>query len=218
MKFLIVGILCLLYDHSIAQKNLKITYKQNDVVAAFTVEGYKQVISSPSWVLETCDSVSFFHITKTSRKPSKKYSKDILLHHHSIYYKAETDFFYDGVLAGEPLTKYLVIDSIKERKWLSWDATKNILGYECKPFMSVGEANDTLLVWFTPNLTSSFGPSNYLGFPGLVLEVYDQKYDRKWYATKIEEVKTAPVIPADGIVLTKPEFFKLRDYGFKQKK
>jgi GLPGLI family protein len=193
-----------------AQKNYRVIYKRNDWPSSVTVNGVKKNISFPEYALDFNDSLSFFHIRKQYPSIVKTYGNDVY-HHHAIYFLATSGQCYSGALTGKPKkqTKYLIIDSLKERKWITWESTKMILGYECKPFLHVNEKNDSLLIWYAQKIPLPYGPSKYIEFEGLVLEVYDQQFGLRWYAAKIEEIVTGPVIPKDAIIVTKEEFLKI---------
>jgi GLPGLI family protein len=66
------------------------------------------------------------------------------------------------------------------------------------------------MVWFTDSIPQSFGPFTYFGFPGLVLEVYDQVRTRHLVATKIETGPYRVVLPQKGIIISSENFYKLK--------
>jgi len=195
------------------QKNYRVTYRRNDGLSTVNINGIRQTHIFPDWFLLFNDSLSFFHgVSEKMHKQLKKLDENTRLHYYATYYEAASGSLYSGALLWikRNYKKYLIADSIEERKWITWGSTKNILGYSCSPFMSVDASNDTLLVWCAPQIPVPFGPGIYLEFSGLVLEVYDQRNRVKWQATKIEESPDGPSIPKDAVTISRKEFTKLR--------
>lgn len=73
-------------------------------------------------------------------------------------------------------------------KWVIDDKRKNILGYDCikaKTKKQLDNGNTiNVIVWFTTELPFSFGPKEYVGLPGLVLQVEERGI--KFYATSVD--------------------------------
>lgn len=93
--------------------------------------------------------------------------------------------------------EFLIVDSLKQYKWKLSEETKTIAKQLCKkattmitaPQMrmriSMGGGNNTdsaatapvkpketeLVVWYTENIPVSFGPDNYTGLPGVIMEI-----------------------------------------------
>jgi GLPGLI family protein len=93
--------------------------------------------------------------------------------------------------------EFLIIDSLKQYKWKLSEETKTIAKQLCKkattmitsPQMrmrvSMGGGNNTdttantprapketeLVVWYAENIPVSFGPDNYSGLPGVIMEI-----------------------------------------------
>ena len=93
--------------------------------------------------------------------------------------------------------EFLIIDSLKQYKWKLSEETKTIAKQLCKkattmitsPQMrmrvSIGGGNNTdttantprapketeLVVWYAENIPVSFGPDNYSGLPGVIMEI-----------------------------------------------
>jgi GLPGLI family protein len=110
-----------------------------------------------------------------------------------IRYKNNTkrEKFYQIDESGQ---KFNVILNFDEYKWEITTESKIINGYKCFKAISYKEEFDKIrnrknvfhpVVWFTPEIPSSFGPEGFDGLPGLVLEA--SRNGRAFlFATKIE--------------------------------
>lgn len=115
---------------------------------------------------------------------------------------------------------YVVEDSIniKNNDWIITDETKLIANYTCykatkKIIFNKPKSNSKeIIAWFCPEIPFYFGPKNYNGLPGLILELKDIKYT--FYAEKINfyseiEIKrlnvenTISKIEFDNLVINK---------------
>lgn len=83
---------------------------------------------------------------------------------------------------------WLISHKIKDLKWKITEETKTILGYSCKkaivefdPIMSIG---GEITAWFTPDIPFQFGPTTFVGLPGMILQVDQGNYT--FYATDIK--------------------------------
>jgi len=141
-------------------------------------------------------------------------------------------FFYTNMKTKETLKvtndfgkKYLI--NMTPLNWKFFSKTKKIGQYNCyKATTSIvieGRWNKSvkpITAWFTTEIPVSFGPKNYNGLPGLVLELYEGKLLYK--ATKIElnSTKSTPIVrPTKGIKVTENEYIKnikkmLKKMGF----
>ena len=75
------------------------------------------------------------------------------------------------------------------QNWEIMDETKKILGYKCRKAIinNYSKAKPKIIAWFTEEIPVSYGPINFYGLPGLILEL--DRYDRLIYATVIEPVQ-----------------------------
>jgi GLPGLI family protein len=130
--------------------------------------------------------------------------------------------------------EFLIIDSLKQYKWKLSEETKTIAKQLCKkattmitaPQMrmrvSIGGGNNTdttantprapketeLVVWYAENIPVSFGPDNYSGLPGVIMEI-DQ--DNGANVTTAVEVsakypKKELVAPSKGDKMNRAQF------------
>jgi GLPGLI family protein len=114
---------------------------------------------------------------------------------------------------------YVIKDTIiKNNDWIITNETKLIANYTCfkatKKIFSNKNKTTTreIVVWFCPEISFYFGPKNYNGLPGLILELIDNRYT--FYAEKINfyseiEIKrfnienTISKIEFDNLVINK---------------
>lgn len=104
------------------------------------------------------------------------------------------------------------IDTSEFKKWRFMNAEKKILGYTCKPALSINEKNDSILVWYTEELKYKKGFLFYFGIPGIVLEVYDQRgVDVHLIAFDLKETDIPLSIRKSGIIIPDKKFYVIRD-------
>lgn len=83
------------------------------------------------------------------------------------------------------LGPFLLVSTLENGAYTAWvitDETKEISGYLCvkaiRMDIDIDAKNDNrkspVIAWFTPELPFSFGPQNYGGLPGLILELQTQ--------------------------------------------
>lgn len=98
---------------------------------------------------------------------------------------------------------------------LTWNITtekKTINGYECLRADGIyknygNQAGMKLTAWFSPKLPFMFGPKEYSGLPGLILELDDMATGVSYYCTEIIFDKTVKIeIPDNGIRMNEKEF------------
>jgi len=80
---------------------------------------------------------------------------------------------------------FLVESDLPAEKWKLTGNQKRILEYPCQEAVRE-EDSMHVVVWFTPTIPVSSGPGEYVGLPGLVLEVESHDGDRKLEAISIE--------------------------------
>ncbi|CDN30532.1 hypothetical protein BN938_0427 [Mucinivorans hirudinis] len=85
---------------------------------------------------------------------------------------------------------YCYSENTPEMSWVFSNATKVILGYECKQ-ANVTFRGNSFTVWFTESLPYRMGPWKFSGAPGLILEVYDTKKYFHFIATSLSRANNA---------------------------
>ena len=181
-----------------SQEGYSVTYKYDGKLFPITFNGEKRSIDGPVDRLIIDDSLSFWYRLQNGYDPLRK--KKILgeqLKHHAIFYNFNSNKYHSVVAWPTKKNAFLIEDSIKVENWIFLQDEKEILGYKCRPALRVGENNDTTLVWFSDSIPLSTGPFIYIGFPGLVLEIFDQL--RGWHilATKIQKGDFKVMMPID---------------------
>ncbi|MEN8702537.1 MAG: GLPGLI family protein [Polaribacter sp.] len=109
------------------------------------------------------------------------------------YYKNSNtkEFYNESDVFGE-----LSLINLPKKKWKITQESKVIGGYVCYKAIDLSYKNNSTFAWFTPQIPVSFGPKNFAGLPGLILEI--QLKRRKIIATKIV------LNPKNKIIINKP--------------
>lgn len=156
------------------------------------------------------DSFSLYYRIVDGKDPLRKKTVFDKMIHHAVLYSRPDNRLYDEVAWPPGKGKYLVYDTAKNENWVFGDGTKEIAGYTCNQALLVNEKNDSTLVWYTTEIKVPFGPGLFAGFPGLVLEVYNQQGHTHWLATKIEKGNYSVVLPGKAIICSRKEYFEKR--------
>lgn len=113
----------------------------------------------------------------------------------SIRFTSNYNYFLDKRL-GQEVFQYnngmLVKENYKIKNWQVTNETKTIDKYLCYKatyrydFIATDKTiqTRTITAWFAPSLPYSYGPKNYNGLPGLIIELQDR--ETIFLATKIE--------------------------------
>lgn len=173
--------------------------------------------SEISYILTFYNNKSLFQ-----KKKEIEIKKNILLEVRmgkgSFYYDRElNDWIYKRETYGET---FLI--SYPETKWKITNETKKINGYLCgKAITTIVENSrvkqtSIITAWFAFDLPYNFGPKQFAGLPGLVLELeYAGKY--KMRATKIElnpKEKIKIKLPKKGIKISLEKYEKKMEEMF----
>ncbi|MFC2096779.1 GLPGLI family protein [Bacteroidota bacterium] len=118
------------------------------------------------------------YFTKAGQTPSTEIQK--------VYYNFEKNNKIEQILF---MTRMFLIETDFEKKdWKITSESKEILGYKCQKAVSKNGNND-IIAWFTTEIPVSAGPAEYIGLPGLVLEVNVNK-DQMLITAKSINLKT----------------------------
>lgn len=99
--------------------------------------------------------------------------------------------------------------------WVYTNESKNIDGVDCLKAYSVKKMNNSkrqwdriTTAWYAPSFPYSFGPKNFNGLPGLILEL--QENEVVLYLAKIEflDSESKVEVPDKGIKMTEKEYEK----------
>jgi len=104
---------------------------------------------------------------------------------------------------------FLIEGDIKQGEWKVTGEQKVILDYPCMQAVKENEEGEKTFAWFTPSIPIATGPSNYIGLPGLVLQVESNDGDRVLTAKSVEftEIdKKLLVKPKKGKKVTREEY------------
>jgi len=94
---------------------------------------------------------------------------------------------------------------------------KMILNYPCSEAIKI-DSTKTMVLWYTPAIPVSSGPFNYVGLPGLVLEVNINNGEQIITALSVsKEVNLKNIVkPKDGKKVTQEEFDKIVEEKMKE--
>lgn len=115
--------------------------------------------------------------------------------------------------------QFLIVGAPTVRKWKIGKNQKEILGHKCMEADFRLDSTTSMVVWFTPEIQVSNGPSDYQGLPGLILGVDINDGLRTITATeiKLEDVDTSMIVaPTKGKEVTSEEFEKIRKEKMKE--
>lgn len=194
----------------ICQTGYKVTYKKSDSYFPITFNGERRMLPSMENRIVFSDSLCFSYFTRGT-DPMKKanlYGKKLI--HHAILFNKNSDLVYSEVNWPSKKDKYLVVDTSTKFDWVFWDDIKLVMGYRCKPALMINEKNDSTLVWYTPDIPEPFGPVGFYGLPGLVLEVYDQRWNSNYIAVQIEKGPFSVVFPNEGKIISSKDYLAIR--------
>lgn len=102
-----------------------------------------------------------------------------------------TDFSKNIVLEDRPAygERFVIQHPILNSEWKMTKESKKIGKYQCYKATTTYVVNNgkrfefPVTAWYAPEINLSFGPKNYSGLPGLILELHEK--DRIFYADKI---------------------------------
>lgn len=113
--------------------------------------------------------------------------------------------------------KFLIETPLSADGWKLTGKQKFILNYPCQEAMRA-DSTDTVSVWFTAALPVSTGPMEFIGLPGLVLEVNVQNGMEVITATAVaKEVDEKEIEkPKDGKKVSQEEYDKIVEEKLKE--
>ncbi|MDO6852356.1 GLPGLI family protein [Cellulophaga lytica] len=121
-----------------------------------------------------------------------------------FYYNTEDNALLKQLTIGGDT--FLITQNAK--KWKLLNTSKKIGKYNCYRATLLDNNNKETKVtaWYTLDIPLAYGPKDYNGLPGIILELYEGKFFFK--ASKIELSNKNKIIekPVDGLNLTQEEF------------
>lgn len=117
---------------------------------------------------------------------------------------------------------FIVRFPLKRYDWVLHKESKIIKGFYCYKATAVEKINDfrgtfeiNIEAWYTLDIPLNFGPADYSGLPGLILEAGNGKVSFR--VTKIEQIKNKHIEPPkEGTHVTQEEIVKIFNEGMKK--
>ena len=196
MKYLLL--VCFLYfgNNIKAQNTYRINYKNVKYFADSTSRnGVRDSKFSARLVYN--DSISFYYMLPNGSKKDKFEKRQVIgdkLIHHGFIFNARTKEAFNEI-AWPKGNNFLAKSLPRQFNWVFSTNTKSILGHICTLAYSVNATNDTSMVWYSAELGKGFGPYDFVGLPGIALEIFDQQNDSHYVAEKIELTSVTSVFP-----------------------
>lgn len=179
---------------------------------------YRHIAGNTKERLVFNDSMSFCYEIREGKDwvmPGNVFVEEVKS--HCFYFNAKRLLtYYPGRISkGKKVNRglYFFFDTLKTVKWVIYDQPKMILGYKSLPAVRADERGDSVLVWYTPEIPVPFGPSNFGSLPGLVLEVYHQRFGYT-LAEKVEMMPLLIKFPEDARILNKSDYLKIRNKAY----
>lgn len=122
----------------------------------------------------------------------------------------EESLYHKGNFLGENLIIYHEKPSYDE--WQIKNERKIIRGYNCMKAETIRRneigVESKVTAWFSTDINLSFGPKNYFGLPGLIIELHE--FGDVYYVRELnfENVKLEEVDPEDKRILSYDEYKK----------
>ena len=186
--------LILLFLNSVFSQNVGVTYyveidEESDYFQRMNknlsdlIQNELQVIDFYEYKLVIQDSLSFFYIKEKDSKGDNRIIKSFSI----ANYSGEKIKSNDTVYNYDPYLKLYSYDMPKY-EWDITAETKEINGYTCYKATCIktiinpaGEFKFPVIAWFCPTLPYSYGPLDFFGLPGLILQL---KYKASTYEAK----------------------------------
>ncbi len=116
--------------------------------------------------------------------------------------------------------EYIIKTKYNPINWKIMEDTKTINGFKCNKAITFEKRTDRkgvtedikIIAWFAKDLPYSFGPKNYFGLPGLILELHEGSNRISYLGSRIEfnPDKTIDFIfPKNAEWISKEEFKKI---------
>lgn len=129
------------------------------------------------------------------------------------YNRKSKEIYNQTILLGET---YLIKSSSDSLQWKLTNESRVIRGYTCykavtyktRYNLSGSTAKDKVVAWYAPSIPLSYGPYNFVGLPGLVIEAYEK--NKMITLTKFEYLeKEQKIVPlTKGIKTTEANLLK----------
>ena len=224
MKQLLTIIFLLLF--SIANSQNETIGKTTEVIYTKAYKNYKDTTNSTPKFIKNLEYQLLFNINEARFEYIPNMQNDSNKNNERFIGKGGgKGIYYKNLKEGRNIkavssyeTHFLIQEDFNKFEWSLLKEAKKILGYDC--FKAIGKYKEynyflkkeqviDVVVWYTPNIPISFGPSGYDGVPGLVLESYRSSFH--FIATKLifhdKNLKISE--PNEGEVVSLEEYNKI---------
>lgn len=231
MKYILIFLLCFAYQGISQNKINKVTYNRvvnleaikENLKSDFSESSLKKIVEDAdnykhlSYSLLFDANQSYFSlndikITLDSDNEQNELNKIIKRAKHQKYYVnlKENKTLYAMTMGGE---KLLVVDSTKQLNWKLTKDYKKIGDYTCFKAQLLNGSEvlaykDGMAIeaWYTPQIPVPFGPLQFEGLPGLILEV--NVGNNTYFASEIKfDVDHKIEQPTEGKEVQRKTFF-----------
>ena len=180
MQYAIIAILFFfLFTNTIqcsCQSNYTVIYNHSAYLDSNANKPFKE-LKGALYVMN--DTMTVYRIIRKEKDLMQKLNLSSSDAHHGTINPLKLDFYYSVVhLNNEDFDIKIPRDTTK---WII-DSTKPISILDIKCFSAQA---DNTIIWFAPSIPLKAGPVHYFGLPGLVLAVYNSKYNFVYMASKI---------------------------------
>lgn len=117
-----------------------------------------------------------------------------------VLYKRSVTYIYKNypkgkmtVTDGISTQYYTYEDELDAQNWHIADSIKTILGYSCQK-AECDFRGRQWTAWFTPDIPVSDGPWKFGNLPGLIMDVYDEKYQYHFTIIGLEKVNDILIV------------------------
>ncbi len=117
------------------------------------------------------------------------------------FYEKNGDFIVQKEFSGD---MFLITPDDPDLRWKIMDERKMVGEFECIKAIGINRGFDnkesTVVAWFSPQVNVPYGPKEYFGLPGLILEVEDKGVT--YYCTSLDFGEQHIEKPKKGIRIT----------------
>jgi len=192
--------------------------KDKQVADALTFVNKSVKTNSMKFELKFTNSESLFQKEPIMKKDND-YGYDIA----EIIYGGKNIYYYNSI-TGERLTNkkvygddYLVVGNMKDIKWTLTNQRKKIGNYSCLKATSILKIKNSkgiffkdITAWYAPEIPVSFGPKDYCGLPGLILELIEGNINYSAYKLILNPKEKIEIFkPKKGKIITQEELDKI---------
>lgn len=183
MKKHLIILFLLISSTFFSQKKIEVIYSVGTNHPKFTKNTNKiKILKDVEYLLEGNQQISKFSIINKENQTFKdNVISDKIGVSNSVFYKdlkKKESFSYTETYLDKKST--IISYNYNKYNWTITKESKKIGKYNCfkatteRKYLAVSineYLNETIVVWFTPEIAVPFGPNDYSGLPGLVLEV-----------------------------------------------